>query len=219
VTKPDWTCILFDLDGTIADSAPGITASLGLMFEELGRKVPSGEELLKWVGPPLLDSFRDRAGMTVVESAQALSIYRRHYLEAVAKEAPIFPGVAALVRAIHDRGIPLGLATSKPEFPASVILDNANLTQYFRVLAGASIDEIRSAKRDIVAEALARFRIIGVDVSRPVLVGDRVHDVEGAAANGVPTIFVEWGYGNEDEHEGTLAVVRTPEELSTLLLG
>ena len=64
VSAPDWTCILFDLDGTIADSAPGITASLGYMFEELGLEVPSAEELREWVGPPILDSFRDRAGMT-----------------------------------------------------------------------------------------------------------------------------------------------------------
>ena len=216
--KPAWTCILFDLDGTIADSAQGITASLGHMFEELGRPVPSPAELLEWVGPPILDSFRDLAGMTAVESAQALAIYRRHYLEFGAKESPIFDGVPGILRAIHERGIPLGLATSKPEFPASVILDNGNLTQYFRVIAGASIDEIRRAKKDVVAEALARFAIIGADVSNPVMVGDRKHDVEGAATHDVPTIIVEWGYGTPDEYTQAIAVAQTAEDLHRLLL-
>ncbi|MEX1078279.1 MAG: HAD hydrolase-like protein [Homoserinimonas sp.] len=217
MTKP-WTCILFDLDGTISDSAPGITASLSYMFAELGHPVPSPEELLRYVGPPILESFRDYAGMTPVESAQALAIYREHYLDHGTQTSPVFDGIGPVLRAIHESSIPLSLATSKPEFPASVILDNANLTQYFRVIAGASIDEIRSAKKDVIEEALRRFRMIGADLSNPIMVGDRKHDVEGAAANGVPAIFVEWGYGIADEQEGAVDVVSSPGELLPLLL-
>ncbi len=218
MTSP-YTCILFDLDGTIADSAPGITASLGHVFEELGRPVPTQEELQQWVGPPILDAFRDRAGMTPEESAVALAIYREHYLSRGTKSSPIFSGVAHVLRSIHEAKVPLGLATSKPEFPASVILDHGNLTQYFRVMSGASIDEIRSAKKDVISEALTRFRMIGVDVSRPIMVGDRDYDIEGAAANDVPAIFVTWGYGLEGEDEGAIASVDSPGELLPLLLG
>ena len=218
MTSP-YSCILFDLDGTIADSAPGITASLGHVFEELGLPVPSQAELREWVGPPLLDAFRDRAGMTPEESAVALSIYRDHYISRGTKSSPIFEGIPEVLRAIHDAGVPLSLATSKPEFPASVILDHGNLTQYFRVLSGASIDEIRSAKKDVISEAMTRFRMIGVDVSRPIMVGDRDYDIEGAAANGIPSIFVEWGYGSPDEAEGSLTTVAHPSELIPLLLG
>jgi phosphoglycolate phosphatase len=210
VSAPDWTCILFDLDGTIADSAPGITASLGYMFEEMGLPVPAPEELREWVGPPILDSFRDRA--------QALAIYREHYLEHAGTGAPIFEGVPHVLRSIHHAGIPLALATSKPEFPASVILDHGNLTANFRVISGSSIDEIRSAKKDVIAEALTRFRMIGVDTSRPVMVGDRDYDVEGAAANGMPSIFVTWGYGKPGEEQGSIAQVGHPRELIPLLL-
>jgi phosphoglycolate phosphatase len=217
MTKP-WTCILFDLDGTISDSAPGITASLSYMFEALGRPVPTPEELTLWVGPPILDSFRDLAGMTPVESAQALAIYREHYLANGVGGSPIFDGIPEVLRSIHEGDIPLSLATSKPEFPASVILDNANLTQYFRVIAGASIDEIRSAKKDIIEESLRRFRMIGADLSNPVMVGDRFYDIEGAAEHGVPTIFVEWGYGTTEEHKGAIEVVSSPAELLPLLL-
>lgn len=217
--KPHFTCILFDLDGTIADSAPGITASLGYMFAELGLPVPTPAELLKWVGPPILDSFRDLAGMTPEEAAVALAIYRQHYLEHSAKGSPLFPGVTEVLKAIHQSGIPLALATSKPEFPASVILDFGNLTQYFRVISGSSIDEIRSAKKDVIAEALNRFEMIGVDFSRPVMVGDRSYDVDGAAAHGIPTIFVEWGYGSPEEAALAIHSVATPAQLIPLLLG
>jgi phosphoglycolate phosphatase len=217
MTKP-WSCILFDLDGTIADSAPGITSSLAYMFEKLGQPVPSQEELVAWVGPPILDSFRDLAGMTPVESAQALAIYRRHYLEHEVGGSPVFDGIPEVLRSIHMSGIPLSLATSKPEFPASVILDHANLTQYFRVISGASIDEIRSAKTDIIAEALNRFRMIGADFSNPVMVGDRHYDVVGAAEHDIPTIFVTWGYGSPDEAAGAIHSVDSPRELLPLLL-
>lgn len=216
--KSEWSCILFDLDGTIADSAPGITASLAYMFEKLGRPIPTSDELRAWVGPPILDSFRDLAGMDQVESAQALAIYRQHYL-ANGSDSPIYPGISKLLRRIHTAGIPLALATSKPEFAASVILDNGNLTQNFRVIAGSSIDEIRSAKQDIIAEALTRFRMIGSDVSAPVMVGDRFYDIEGAAANDMPAIYVNWGYGDPDEASGALASVSNASELHTLLLG
>ena len=216
--KPAWSCILFDLDGTIADSAPGITASLGYMFEKLGRPVPSQEELRSWVGPPILDSFRDLAGMDQIESAQALAIYRRHYLASTASSASIYPGIARTLRAIHRAGIPLALATSKPEFAASLILDHGNITQYFRVISGSSIDEIRSAKKDVIEEALIRFGMINADTSNPVMVGDRYYDIDGATAYGVPTIYVNWGYGAPGEESGALDTVSTNAELAALLL-
>ncbi len=219
VSKPDWTCILFDLDGTIADSAPGITASLGYMFRELGLPVPTDADLRLWVGPPILDSFRDLAGMSPEMSAQALAIYREHYLEHAGTGSPIFPGIPGVLRSIHEAGIPLALATSKPEFPASIILDHGNLTSHFRVISGSSIDEIRSAKKDVIAEAITRFHMIGVDTSRAVMVGDRDYDVEGAAAHGIPAIYVDWGYGEAGEEAGSIAVVSTAEELYPLLLG
>ncbi|MBB5633186.1 phosphoglycolate phosphatase [Cryobacterium mesophilum] len=213
-----WTCILFDLDGTIADSAPGITASLGFMFEKLGLPVPSQEELRSWVGPPILESFRDRAGMNQVESAQALAIYRQHYLANSGNGSPIYPGVSGILRDIHSAGIPLALATSKPEFAASLILDHGNITQYFRVISGSSIDEIRSAKKDVIAEAVNRFTMIEADLSNPVMVGDRYYDVEGAEANGIPAIYVEWGYGSPEESKDAIASVGTSAELQELLL-
>ncbi|MDQ1573183.1 MAG: phosphoglycolate phosphatase [Actinomycetota bacterium] len=216
---PAFTSILFDLDGTIVDSAPGITSTLAYTFEELGRPVPGPAELLAYVGPPILDSFRERAGMSMGEAAAALAIYRPRYLEIGALDSTVFPGVADVLKAVHAAGIPVSLATSKPETPARLILSHYGLLGEFDVITGASDDEVRSSKADVVAEALVRLAATGADLSRPVLVGDRKHDVEGAAANGIPTIFVDWGYGIADEQAGAIAVIPTPADLQKLLLG
>jgi phosphoglycolate phosphatase len=213
-----YSSILFDLDGTIIDSAPGITKTLAYTFAQLGRNIPSPAELLAYVGPPILDSFRDRAGMTLGEAAEALAIYRPRYLETGALDSTLFPGIADVIRDIREAGIPMSLATSKPETPAKLMLSHFGLLDYFDIVTGASDDEVRSSKKDVVAEALLRLAAFGADLSRPVLVGDREHDVEGAAANGVATIFAGWGYGSMWEAAGSVAVATTPEELRELLL-
>ena len=212
-----YSCILLDLDGTILDSAPGIIKTLSWTLEKIGRPIPAPAELLKWVGPPIMDSFRDLAGLDREESEQALAVYREKYLDDGAYDSSLFPGIPSVIREIHRRGIPLSLATSKPELPATLMLEHFDLASHFTVITGASEDETRSAKADVVAEALRRLDEVGVDISNPVMVGDRAHDIEGASANGVPTIAVEWGYGSPLEYVGAVALASTPAELSTLL--
>jgi phosphoglycolate phosphatase len=218
MTAP-FTSILFDLDGTIIDSAPGITATLAYTFETMGRPVPPPAELLAYVGPPILDSFRDRGGMSLGEAAEALAIYRPRYLESGAFDSTVFPGVPEVLSGISEARVPLSLATSKPETPATLMLSHFGLLHEFDIITGASDDEVRSSKEDVVAEALVRLAAFGADLTRPVLVGDREHDVQGAAANGIPTIFVDWGYGSASEQVGSVAVAHDPDELRRLLLG
>ncbi|MCM6763962.1 HAD hydrolase-like protein [Rathayibacter sp. ZW T2_19] len=213
-----WTCILFDLDGTITDSAPGITGTLVDTFVELGRPVPTPVELLAYVGPPLLDAFRALGGMSAEEAQAALVVYRRRYNAGGLFDSSVYPGVPDVLARIAEAGVPLSLATSKPESAARRVLEHYGLAQYFTVICGASEDEVRSAKADVVEEALRRLRELDVDLSAPVMVGDREHDVHGAAAHGIPTIMVEWGYGSPAEAAGTVAVVSEAEQLATLLL-
>ncbi|MEO6534143.1 MAG: HAD hydrolase-like protein [Pseudolysinimonas sp.] len=212
-----YTTVLFDLDGTIVDSAPGITATLAYTFEQLSLPVPTPAELLAWVGPPILDSFRDLAGFDAELSQRALEIYRQKYLAVGVYDAALYPGVAEVLHAIHAAGISLSLATSKPETPARAVLTHFGLLGPFDELTGASDDEVRSAKRDVVEEALRRLEAGGADLSSTVLVGDRHHDVEGAAHHGVPTIFVTWGYGSRAEAAGAIAIAENAAELKALL--
>ena len=213
-----WSAVLFDLDGTIVDSASDITASLAHMFTELGVDVPSDDILRSYVGPPLLDSLRLTAGFDDAEAWEALNVYRDHYADHVLR-SPVFPGVAGVLERLHAAGVPVALATSKPESMAREVLDHAGLTRYFTEITGASDDEELSTKADVVREALRRLREQGVDVSNPVMVGDRGYDTLGAGANGVPTILVEWGYGSPAEASDALAVVHSTDQLRNLLLG
>ncbi|PZE26037.1 MULTISPECIES: HAD hydrolase-like protein [unclassified Curtobacterium] len=212
-----FSAILFDLDGTICDSAPGITSSLTYTFERIGVPVPSPATLLSFVGPPILDSFRSM-GMDEDQVQHTLQVYREHYLAHGTLDARVYPGMPEVLRRVHEAGVPTSTATSKPETPATYILEHFGLLPYLDVVTGASDDEVRSAKADVVAEALRRLAARGVDVSRPVLVGDRHHDVEGAAAHGVPVVFAEWGYGSPAEAAGTIARAAEPLDLLPILL-
>ncbi|RIJ49639.1 HAD family hydrolase [Clavibacter lycopersici] len=213
-----WSCILFDLDGTITDSAPGITAQLAKTLVFMGLPVPSPAHLLEYVGPPILDSFRDLAGMDDDAQQRALAHYREGYAGGGVFDSSVYAGVPEVLRAIHAAGIPLSLATSKPESQARRVLDHYGLTDLFTEICGASEDEVRSAKADVIEEALRRLRAAGVDLGNVVMVGDREHDVLGAAAHGIPTVMVDWGYGGPAEAAGTIAVVETAAELEARLL-
>ncbi|MFF2371966.1 HAD hydrolase-like protein [Agromyces sp. NPDC058110] len=213
-----WAAVLFDLDGTIVDSAADITASLAHMFAELGLDVPASDELLAYVGPPLLDSLRLLDGFDDESAQRALAIYRADYANRLL-HSPVFPGVAGVLERLHTAGVPIALATSKPETMANAVLENAGLSRYFTVIAGASDDDSRSTKADVVAEALRRLQAVGIDTEHSVMVGDRGYDTLGASANGVPTILVEWGYGSPAEADGAMAVVHSADQLRGLLLG
>ena len=125
------------------------------------------------------------------------------------------PAVAAPPRTAQDsiRASILRGAQGFERGDPSLILDHYDLARYFDELTGASEDEVRSAKADVVEEALRRLRLRGADLTRPVMVGDRHHDVVGAAAHEVPTIYVTWGYGAPEETVGTVAVVDTAAQL------
>ncbi|MEO6827180.1 MAG: HAD hydrolase-like protein [Microbacteriaceae bacterium] len=213
-----WTCILFDLDGTITDSAGGITKTLVSAFIELGIPVPDADQLLSYVGPPILDAFRDINGLNPEQALEALAVYRVHYQRDGELDSAVFPGIAGLIKDLHRAGIPLAVATSKPELAARRILDHFGLAQYFDVISGASEDESLSAKADVITQALERLGEAGTDLTHVVMVGDRGHDIVGAAASDIPTIMVEWGYGSPAESKGALAIVHSVDQLRSLLL-
>ena len=212
-----YTAVLFDLDGTIVDSAPGITASLAKTLADLHEPIQTPAELLRWVGPPILDSFRDLGGFDEEESERALEIYRGHYLSEGVFDATVYDGVPDVLRAVSEARLPLSLATSKPETPATIVLEHYGLATYFDELTGASDDETRSKKADVIAEALRRLAANGADLSRTIMIGDRIHDIEGATANGIPTIYVTWGYGSPAESAGAVDIVDHPAQLFPLL--
>jgi phosphoglycolate phosphatase len=218
--RSPFSCILWDVDGTIVDASEGILRRLTITLEHFGLRPPTRGELAHWIGPPMFESFQVNVGMTPDQATEAVAFYRGlNRQEGYTSSAQLFPGVADIIAELGAAGVPQATASSKPEVQVSALMDHFELTPFFSAVVGATLDEkTLSAKADIVAEALRRLQVAGVDTSRPVLIGDRHHDIEGGAAHGVPVIFVRWGFSWPHESDGAQAAVDTPAELRALLL-
>lgn len=190
--------VLFDLDGTLTDPALGITNSIIHMLQKTGREVPPREELYCFIGPPLVPTFKKFFGMSDEEADEALLIYREYFAAKGLFENEPYKGIAEALGELRAAGKKIALATSKPEEFAKEILVHFGLFEYFDFVGGASMDEKRVAKADVIGYVLGET---GADPSDAVMVGDRLHDVEGAAKFGIPTVGVLWGYGSREELE------------------
>lgn len=209
--------VLLDLDGTLVDSAPGIVSTLAYTLEAMGREVPPMAELLRWVGPPLPESFEIRALMSAQAAREAVAIYRERYLDVGVYDAKLFDGVADLLGGLKNAGAHLAIATSKPMTPATIMLEHFTLSDHFDVISCAADDESRGTKAEVVGDALAGLHSKGLPTDTSIMVGDRIHDVEGAAHHGLDTIMVRWGYGGPAEWEQAHHTIDTPRQLHQAL--
>ncbi len=219
-TRSPWSCILWDVDGTIVDASDGILSRLDRCLTHFGLPAPTREELVHWIGPPMYESFQKNVGMTPEQATEAVAYYRAlGKADGYTARARLYPGVGELIADIAECGIPQATASSKPEVQVVALMDHFGLSEHMQAMAGATPDEkTLASKADIVAESLRRLRAAGVDTSRPILIGDRHHDIDGGAANGVPVIFVRWGFSWPHESEGAQAAVDSVSELRRLLL-
>lgn len=206
--------IFFDLDGTLTDSGEGIINCAILALEHFGLPVPSREELGVFVGPPLDKTFM-QFGVPEDKTQEAIDVFRGRYLVVGKFENVPYPGIADLLNALKQQGHRLFVATSKPETTAIEILHKFELAQYFEIICGATLDGTRSHKADVIAYLLNQ---IGPQEDM-LMVGDTEFDVVGAAAHGIPTIGVAWGYGKVDamEQAGAMAIAHTMEQLQMII--
>lgn len=221
MTAREWTCVLWDVDGTLVDASEGILARLVEAHEHFGRTPPTRDDLIHWIGPPMHDSFKQLLGMDDAQAADAVRFYRSmNTRDGFTAGARMFPEMLDLMADVHRAGIAQATASSKPEAQVSALMDHFGAATFLAATVGSTPDErTRATKTDVIREALARLQASGADVSRPVLVGDRHHDVEGGAATGVPVVFVTWGFADPSERAGSIAVADSPAELRTILLG
>ncbi|MCO7204084.1 HAD hydrolase-like protein [Microbacterium sp. CnD16-F] len=219
-TRSPWSCILWDVDGTIVDASDGILSRLDRCLTHFGYPAPTRAELVHWIGPPMYDSFQKNVGMTPEQASEAVTYYRAlGKQDGYTARTRLYPGVGELIADISAAGIPQATASSKPEVQVVALMEHYGLAEHMQAMAGATPDEkTLASKADIVAESLRRLRSMGVDTSRPILIGDRHHDIDGGAANGVPVIFVRWGFSWPHESEGAQAAVDSMVELRRLLL-
>lgn len=205
--------VLFDLDGTLTESAPGITNSVAYALNHYGINVEDRSTLNKFVGPPLIDSFMKYFDFTKERAEEAVDVYREYFSTKGLFENSVYEGIPELLKKIKATGRKVMLATSKPDRFAIRILEHFDLIQYFDYIAGATMDEKRTHKDEVIDYLLKENAIS--DVTRVVMVGDRENDVSGSKKFGIDCIGVLYGYGSLEElnEAGAKYIAKTPADV------
>lgn len=211
-----WKTILFDLDGTLTDSQTGIVNAISYALGHFGVH-KEREELMKFIGPPLLESLPEYCGFSMEQSWEAIDKFREYFNVTGWLENAPYPGIEDLLRDLKAAGKQLMVATSKPEVQAVRILEHFQLAPYFDHICGAPAgNEDGARKSAVIRTALGHTN----SAASVVMVGDRRHDVEGARETGLPCIGVLYGYGGREELEkaGAAFIAEDMAALKRLLL-
>ena len=209
--------ICFDLDGTLSDPKLGITRSIQHALRELGRPVPTADDLTWCIGPPLLGSFKKLLGSRK-EAENALLLYRERFTETGIYENELYPGIAAALSGLKSSGRRMFVATSKPKAFADLIIEHFGLSPYFEAVYGSEFDGTRSDKSELLGWIVAQERL---SPAKTVMVGDRSHDIAGGRKNGMATLGVLYGYGTMAEllEAGADDLCQSPTDLTLHLCG
>lgn len=215
-----YNTILFDLDGTLTDPKEGITKSVAYALQHFDIQVDDLDSLTCYIGPPLAVSFPEYHGISEEDTPTAVAKYRERFSDVGWAENLVYDGVGQMLAALKRAGKKLLVATSKPELFAVRILEHFGLASYFDLICGAPMHAPKGhGKADVIRDALERAGVR--DVSEAVMVGDRLHDVEGAHKIGLPCIGVLYGYGDREEMELCHAdyIAENVSALCAMLLG
>ncbi len=219
--------ILFDLDGTLTDPKLGITGCVQYALRKLGMEAPDADALETFIGPPLMDSFREFCGLDEEKGAQAVAYYRERYAVDGLFENEAYPGIVQMLIRLQQAGCHLAVASSKPEVFVKKILEHFGMLSCFEVVVGSGLDGSRVRKEEVLEEALRQLlgeRVPAKETSAyaegVVMVGDRKFDIQGAKAYGIASVGVAYGYAAEGELEeaGADRIVKTVQELEEALI-
>lgn len=210
--------LLFDLDGTLTDSGIGITRSVQYALARFGIHEENPDNLIKFIGPPLKESFSKYYGFADHDAWQAVRFYREYYGDKGIYENQVFPGVERMLADLLGKEVKMIVATSKPTPYTHIVLAHFGLSSYFDLVVGSNLDGSRVKKGEIISCALEEFPDYGRD--RSLMVGDREYDIRGAGENGLDSVGVTYGFGSEEEFQAARPtyLVSSVEELRELLL-
>ena len=204
--------LFFDLDGTLIDSAVGITRCVAYALERLGEAVPDEPVLRRWIGPPLRDSFAPML-RDPVRVEQAVEFYRERFEDIGYAEHRLYDGIADTIHALAERCHRIAIVTAKNEPHARKIVDGFDFAHRFDTIVGATLDGRISHKPELIGEALARLARAAGDC---VMIGDRHMDIDGARHHRMRSVGVRWGFGDADELAHADLHADHPEDLLRL---
>ncbi len=188
----NYDAVIFDLDGTLTDSRPGIFACAEYALKKMGLPVPTEATLQRFLGPPLAESYMKYCGMTEEQAAYATDLYRERYNPIGWKENSVYPHIRALLAALKERGAYLAVATGKPEHTSVEILRYFGLLQYFDAVAGPTPGELHADKGTLIRRVLPVGR-------KAVMIGDIAGDIKGARDAAVDSIAALYCYAERAE--------------------
>ena len=214
--------VLFDLDGTVSESALGIRVSLEHAIKEIGKPLPNLDDYTLYIGPPLIDTFRNLCHFTEEESAQGVEIYRDYYDTYGKFKNKLYDGMKDVLAALRNQGTKLAVCTSKYEKFAEEIVELLGVSDYFDAVCGSTLDGSRKDKKDLIPYAV---KTLGGDFDaereNTVMLGDTYFDARGARICNVDFIGVKYGYGSLEQMkaEGAEIFAETPADILPLLAG
>lgn len=211
--------ILFDFDGTIMDTSPGIYDSFDRVVEHYKLDYPRSE-YHRMIGPPIRDSFRDFLDFQEAEVEDAIKVYRDYYAVEGMYNGDIYTGIVPLITNLRKSGKKIFTATSKPEYYTKKIIERKGLLELFDFIGGSDISEKgRTSKQDVV-EYVLETQNLSEKKEDCILIGDRKFDVIGAHAVGIKCAGILWGFGSREEFEKAEAdwIFETPEDVEKFLL-
>lgn len=220
---------LFDLDGTITESAPGIIKSVVHGLAAIGIHETDQEKLKTFIGPPLNVQMEKLYGLSDEEITKAIMAFREVYETKGILDCAPYPGIPALLKELHHKGVILGVASSKPEPFVKTILDHFQISSYFTVIHGSRVgDELdqlhknKDQKAAIIQKAMNEFseKDPQFEKSRALMIGDTAYDIKGAKDNHLYSIGVSYGYGKEEDLKkaGADEIAHSVSELRAILL-
>lgn len=207
--------ILFDLDGTLTNPKEGITKCVQHALRYFGIEREC-DELVSFIGPPLKEQFMKYASLSEEDGVKAVEIYRRRFAPIGIFENEIYEGILPMLEELKKQGKVLALATSKPAVFAEKIVDKYGIAPFLSHLEGSELDGRNTDKALVIKNAM---EALGANRDNTVMVGDRIHDCEGAAKNQIECIGVSYGYAADGELEkgGAVKIAGSPGELLQIL--
>lgn len=212
--------IFFDVDGTLTDPSEGITRSAQYALAKMGIEEPDLQKLWPFIGPPLKESFKEFYGFSEEKAMEGVRIYREYFRKTGLYQNRLLDGVPKLLAHLREQGRVLAVASSKAEPFLMATLEMFHIADCFDYICGGTLDNTRITKAQVIGELLQRMQLSREERSKILMVGDRKHDVEGAAAFGIPCVGLSLGFAEEGELEkaGAIAVVDSMEELEDFIL-
>jgi phosphoglycolate phosphatase len=214
---PDFSHIIFDLDGTLTDNTRGIAASVKYALDKMQIDGFSGGLPEGFIGPPLQHGFKNLFGLNERNTQLAVEYFREYYSVHGLFENDPYPGVSEMLEELHFAGKELFIATSKLEKFAVQISEHFGFDKYIGQLKGADYKGDYATKTTIIFHLLESRQL--APSKNIAMVGDTVFDMEGGRENGLTTIAVTYGFGKREElqNAGPDFLAESVEELYQIL--